>query len=444
MAENLLIGIISLGCPKASSDTELILTRLQSEGYEICDGNNLENANNAALLIINTCGFVDAAIEESLDAIGEALQQNDKVIVTGCLGAEHHQQIIQKTYPNVLAVTGPHSCAEVMDLVHKFLPRPHEPFADLIHPQGVRLTPEHFAYLKISEGCNHDCSFCIIPKLRGKLVSRSLGEVMNEAELLVKSGVKEILVISQDTSAYGVDLKYRTGFYNGRPMKTRLKELCQALASLGVWVRLHYVYPYPNVDEILPLMAEGKILPYLDVPLQHASPKILKAMKRPAFIENTLQRICDWRKICPDLAIRSTFITGFPGETDADFDLLLQFLDEAKLDRVGCFAYSDVVGAVANNFADKVPEALAMERRDWLLENQAEISAEKLSQKIDSQLQILVDMVDEEGTIGRSKYDAPEVDGVVVLDNFFDAKPGEFINVKIIDSDEHDLYAQKI
>ena len=444
MAENLLIGIISLGCPKASSDTELILTRLQSEGYEICDGNNLENANNAALLIINTCGFVDAAIEESLDAIGEALQQNDKVIVTGCLGAEHHQQIIQKTYPNVLAVTGPHSCAEVMDLVHKFLPRPHEPFADLIPPQGVRLTPEHFAYLKISEGCNHDCSFCIIPKLRGKLVSRSLGEVMNEAELLVKSGVKEILVISQDTSAYGVDLKYRTGFYNGRPMKTRLKELCQALASLGVWVRLHYVYPYPNVDEILPLMAEGKILPYLDVPLQHASPKILKAMKRQAFIENTLQRICDWRKICPDLAIRSTFITGFPGETDADFDLLLQFLDEAKLDRVGCFAYSDVVGAVANNFADKVPEALAMERRDWLLENQAEISAEKLSQKIDSQLQILVDMVDEEGTIGRSKYDAPEVDGVVVLDNFFDAKPGEFINAKIIDSDEHDLYAQKI
>lgn len=444
MAENLLIGIISLGCPKASSDTELILTRLQSEGYEICDGNNLENANNAALLIINTCGFVDAAIEESLDAIGEALQQNDKVIVTGCLGAEHHQQIIQKTYPNVLAVTGPHSCAEVMDLVHKFLPRPHEPFADLIPPQGVRLTPEHFAYLKISEGCNHDCSFCIIPKLRGKLVSRSLGEVMNEAELLVKSGVKEILLISQDTSAYGVDLKYRTGFYNGRPMKTRLKELCQALASLGVWVRLHYVYPYPNVDEILPLMAEGKILPYLDVPLQHASPKILKAMKRPAFIENTLQRICDWRKICPDLAIRSTFITGFPGETDADFDLLLQFLDEAKLDRVGCFAYSDVVGAVANNFADKVPEALAMERRDWLLENQAEISAEKLSQKIDSQLQILVDMVDEEGTIGRSKYDAPEVDGVVVLDNFFDAKPGEFINAKIIDSDEHDLYAQKI
>ena len=444
MAENLLIGIISLGCPKASSDTELILTRLQSEGYEICDGNNLENANNAALLIINTCGFVDAAIEESLDAIGEALQQNDKVIVTGCLGAEHHQQIIQKTYPNVLAVTGPHSCAEVMDLVHKFLPRPHEPFADLIPPQGVRLTPEHFAYLKISEGCNHDCSFCIIPKLRGKLVSRSLGEVMNEAELLVKSGVKEILVISQDTSAYGVDLKYRTGFYNGRPMKTRLKELCQALASLGVWVRLHYVYPYPNVDEILPLMAEGKILPYLDVPLQHASPKILKAMKRPAFIENTLQRICDWRKICPDLAIRSTFITGFPGETDADFDLLLQFLDEAKLDRVGCFAYSDVVGAVANNFADKVPEALAMERRDWLLENQAEISAEKLSQKIDSQLQILVDMVDEEGTIGRSKYDAPEVDGVVVLDNFFDAKPGEFINAKIIDSDEHDLYSQKI
>lgn len=444
MAENLLIGIISLGCPKASSDTELILTRLQSEGYEICDGNNLENANNAALLIINTCGFVDAAIEESLDAIGEALQQNDKVIVTGCLGAEHHQQIIQKTYPNVLAVTGPHSCAEVMDLVHKFLPRPHEPFADLIPPQGVRLTPEHFAYLKISEGCNHDCSFCIIPKLRGKLVSRSLGEVMNEAELLVKSGVKEILVISQDTSAYGVDLKYRTGFYNGRPMKTRLKELCQALASLGVWVRLHYVYPYPNVDEILPLMAEGKILPYLDVPLQHASPKILKAMKRPAFIENTLQRICDWRKICPDLAIRSTFITGFPGETDADFDLLLQFLDEAKLDRVGCFAYSDVVGAVANNFADKIPEALAMERRDWLLENQAEISAEKLSQKIDSQLQILVDMVDEEGTIGRSKYDAPEVDGVVVLDNFFDAKPGEFINAKIIDSDEHDLYAQKI
>lgn len=444
MAENLLIGIISLGCPKASSDTELILTRLQSEGYEICDGNNLENANNAALLIINTCGFVDAAIEESLDAIGEALQQNDKVIVTGCLGAEHHQQIIQKTYPNVLAVTGPHSCAEVMDLVHKFLPRPHEPFADLIPPQGVRLTPEHFAYLKISEGCNHDCSFCIIPKLRGKLVSRSLGEVMNEAELLVKSGVKEILVISQDTSAYGVDLKYRTGFYNGRPMKTRLKELCQALASLGVWVRLHYVYPYPNVDEILPLMAEGKILPYLDVPLQHASPKILKAMRRPAFIENTLQRICDWRKICPDLAIRSTFITGFPGETDADFDLLLQFLDEAKLDRVGCFAYSDVVGAVANNFADKVPEALAMERRDWLLENQAEISAEKLSQKIDSQLQILVDMVDEEGTIGRSKYDAPEVDGVVVLDNFFDAKPGEFINAKIIDSDEHDLYAQKI
>ncbi|MBL8450767.1 MAG: 30S ribosomal protein S12 methylthiotransferase RimO [Dechloromonas sp.] len=429
------VGFVSLGCPKATVDSEHILTRLRAEGYMISP-----SYEDSDLVVVNTCGFIDAAVEESLDAIGEALAENGRVIVTGCLGAKG--DIVRQTHPAVLAVTGPHAADEVMGVVHAHLPKPHDPFTDLVPEQGVRLTPDHFAYLKISEGCNHSCTFCIIPSLRGPLVSRPVGDVLAEAESLARAGVKEILVISQDTSAYGVDLKYRTGFWGGRPVRTRLKELCEALAQFGIWVRLHYVYPYPSVDEVIPLMAEGKLLPYLDVPFQHASPKILKAMKRPASAENTLERIRRWREICPEIVIRSTFITGFPGETDADFDQLIQFIEDAQLDRVGAFSYSPVEGAQANALPDLPPEDVREDRRRWLLQVQEDISADKLAARIDSEIEVLVDAVDEEGVIARSRADAPEIDGLVYLDGFFDAEPGDFLRVRVVDADTHDLYAQ--
>lgn len=429
------IGFVSLGCPKALSDSEQILTKLRAEGYEISS-----SYDGADLVVVNTCGFIDAAVEESLDAIGEALAENGKVIVTGCLGAR--ETLIRELHPKVLAITGPHAAEEVMQHVHANLPQPHDPFTSLVPPQGIRLTPQHFAYLKISEGCNHSCTFCIIPSLRGPLVSRPIGDVLQEAKNLAEAGVRELLVISQDTSAYGVDLKYRTGFVGGRPVKTRLKELCEALAELGIWVRLHYVYPYPSVDDLIPLMAEGKILPYLDVPFQHANPRILKAMKRPASAENNLERIRAWRAICPDLTIRSTFITGFPGETEAEFEELLEFLEEAKLDRVGCFAYSPVDGAVANELPGAVPEDVREERRRRLMDVQEDISADLLAAKIGREITVLVDAVDEEGTIARSSADAPEIDGLVFVNDFFDAEPGDLLQVKVVDADEHDLYAE--
>ena len=431
------IGVVSLGCPKAGSDTEQILTRLRAEGYEISG-----SYHDADLVVVNTCGFIDAAVEESLDAIGEALAENGKVIVTGCLGAK--SDVILDAHPQVLAITGPHATDEVLRHVHEHLPQPHDPYTSLVPPQGIRLTPQHFAYLKISEGCNHGCTFCIIPSMRGKLVSRPIGDVLSEARALAEAGVREILVISQDTGAYGVDVKYRTGFFGGRPVKTRLKELCEALAEFGIWVRLHYVYPYPSIDELLPLMAEGKILPYLDVPFQHASPRILKAMKRPASAENNLERIKAWRAICPDLTIRSTFITGFPGETEAEFEELLAFIEEAKLDRVGCFAYSPVEGAPANELPGAVPEEVREERRRRLMDVQADISAERLAAKIGREMIVLVDAVDEEGTIARSEADAPEIDGLVMLNDFHDCEPGDFLRVRIVDADEHDLYAEPI
>ena len=431
------VGFVSLGCPKATSDSEQILTRLRAEGYVISP-----SYEGADLVVVNTCGFIDAAVEESLDAIGEALAENGKVIVTGCLGAK--QDVVRSAHPSVLAITGPHAADEVMAHVHTHLPQRHDPFTSLIPPQGIRLTPDHFAYLKISEGCNHGCTFCIIPSLRGPLVSRPIGDVMKEAEALADAGVRELLVISQDTSAYGVDVKYRTGFVGGRPMKTRIKELCAALGELGIWVRLHYVYPYPSVDELIPLMAEGKILPYLDVPFQHANSRILKAMKRPASSENNLERIKAWRAICPDLTIRSTFITGFPGETEAEFEELLEFLEEAKLDRVGCFAYSPVDGAAANDLPGAVPEDVREERRRRLMDVQADISADLLAAKIGREIEVLVDAVDEEGTLARSSADAPEIDGLVLIDNHFDAEPGDFLRVRVVDADEHDLYAEVV
>ncbi|MCL2887104.1 MAG: 30S ribosomal protein S12 methylthiotransferase RimO [Betaproteobacteria bacterium] len=431
------VGFVSLGCPKAGSDAELILTRLRAEGYEISPSHE-----ESDLVIVNTCGFIEAAVEESLDAIGEALAENGKVIVTGCLGAKG--DTVRTAHPSVLAVTGPHALEEVMGHVHRHLPKPHDPYADLVPAQGIRLTPTHFAYLKISEGCNHGCTFCIIPALRGPLVSRPVGDVLAEAENLARAGVREILVIAQDTSAYGVDLKYRTQFWGGRPVKTRLKELCAALSSFGIWVRLHYVYPYPSVDDIIPLMAEGKILPYLDVPFQHASPRILQAMKRPASAENMLERIAKWREICPEIVIRSTFITGFPGETDADFEQLIQFLEEARLDRVGAFAYSPVDGARANDLPGLPPETVREDRRRWLMQVQEDISADKLAAKIDSVIEVLVDEVDEEGTIARSQADAPEIDGLVYLDGHFAAAPGDFLQVRVVDADHHDLYAEPV
>lgn len=429
------VGFVSLGCPKASADAELILTRLRAEGYQISG-----TYDGADLVVVNTCGFIDEAVEESLDAIGEALAENGKVIVTGCLGAK--ADVVRAAHPQVLAVTGPHATQEVMEAVHAQLPPMHEPFIDLVPPQGIRLTPPHYAYLKISEGCNHRCSFCIIPSLRGDLVSRPIGDVLQEAETLARAGVKELLVISQDTSAYGVDVKYRTGFHGGRPIRTRLMELCQALGELGIWVRMHYVYPYPSVDHLIPLMAEGKILPYLDVPFQHASPRILKLMKRPASSENNLERIKAWRSICPDISIRSTFITGFPGETEAEFEELLTFLEEAKIDRVGAFAYSPVEGAAANDLPDAVPDEVREERRLQLMEFQEDISTRCLEAKLGRTVQVLVDDVDEDGAIARTQWDAPEIDGVVYITDGHDLQVGDYAQVELTDCDVHDYYAR--
>ena len=430
------VGFVSLGCPKALVDSERILTELRREGYAVSP-----SYADADLVVVNTCGFIDAAKAESLEAIGEALAENGRVIVTGCMGAKPED--IRAVHPAVLAVTGPHAYEQVMDAVHAHLPPvSHDPRVDLVPPQGIKLTPRHYAYLKISEGCNHRCSFCIIPAMRGDLVSRPAGEVLGEAERLVAAGVKELLVISQDTSAYGVDLRYRTDFWNGRPVRTRLTELARALGSLGAWVRLHYVYPYPHVDELIPLMAEGVVLPYLDVPLQHGSPRILKRMKRPVAAENTLARLQEWRRICPELTLRSTFIVGFPGETEADFQALLDFLTAAQLDRVGAFAYSPVEGAAANALPAMVPEPLKQERLERLMAHQAAISAAHLQQKIGRALEVLVDAVDEEGPIARSAGEAPEIDGVVYLDAAPDVKPGDTLRVVVTGADEHDLYAE--
>jgi ribosomal protein S12 methylthiotransferase len=426
------VGFVSLGCPKALVDSESILTQLRAEGYDIAP-----SYEGSDLVVVNTCGFIDAAVQESLDAIGEALAQNGKVIVTGCLGAK--EGVVQTAHPSVLAVTGPHATAEVMEHVHKHLPKPHDPFTDLVPAQGIRLTPKHYAYLKISEGCNHRCTFCIIPSMRGDLVSRPVGDVMKEAENLVRAGVKELLVISQDTSAYGVDVKYRTGFWGGRPLKTRMTELCTALGELGTWVRLHYVYPYPHVDEVIPLMAEGRILPYLDVPFQHASPRILKLMKRPASSEKNLERIRAWRAACPDITIRSTFIAGFPGETEAEFEELLDFLREAELDRVGCFAYSPVEGAKANELPGAVPEEVKEERRMRFMEVQAGISARKMQAKVGRTLEVIVDEVRGTTAIGRSKADAPEIDGIVTVKGAKGARPGDIVKARIASATEHDL-----
>jgi ribosomal protein S12 methylthiotransferase len=428
------IGFVSLGCPKALVDSETILTQLRAEGYDIAP-----TYEGSDLVVVNTCGFIDAAVQESLDAIGEALHANGKVIVTGCLGAKG--DIVRKTHPKVLAVTGPHAKDEVMRAVHAALPKPHDPFADLVPPQGIKLTPKHYAYLKISEGCNHRCTFCIIPSMRGDLVSRPVASVMQEAENLVKAGVKELLVISQDTSAYGVDVKYRMGFWRGKPVKTRMTELCRALGELGVWVRLHYVYPYPHVDEVIPLMAEGRLLPYLDVPFQHASPRILKLMKRPASTEKNLDRIRAWRAQCPDLTIRSTFIAGFPGETEAEFDELLDFLRAAELDRVGCFSYSPVEGARANDLPGALPEEVREERRARFMEVQAEISRVRLRKKIGTQIDVLVDEVGKGLAIGRGKADAPEIDGVVRVKGVKNARAGDFVKAVVTAATDHDLDA---
>ncbi|MFZ9548480.1 MAG: 30S ribosomal protein S12 methylthiotransferase RimO, partial [Burkholderiaceae bacterium] len=441
------VGFVSLGCPKALVDSERILTQLRAEGYEISP-----QYQDADLVVVNTCGFIDEAVQESLDAIGEALAENGRVIVTGCLGAKAGAaggNLITETHPKVLAVTGPHATQEVMQAIHRHLPKPHDPFLDLVPEQGIRLTPRHYAYLKISEGCNHRCSFCIIPSMRGDLVSRPIGEVMREAESLVKAGVKELLVISQDTSAYGVDIKYRTDFVNGRPVRTRMTELCEALAALGVWVRLHYVYPYPHVDEVLPLMASGKLLPYLDIPFQHSHPDVLKRMKRPASGEKNIERVAAWRAICPDLTIRSTFIVGFPGETEAEFEHLLEFLQAAQLDRVGCFTYSPVDGAAANALANPVPEEIKLERLDRFMRLQETISEARLRRWVGRRVRVLIDGVDaDEGQlIGRTTADAPDIDGIVRISpdpnsrHPIPAAIGEFAMVDIVNSDAHDLHA---
>ncbi|HUL11951.1 MAG TPA: 30S ribosomal protein S12 methylthiotransferase RimO [Methylococcaceae bacterium] len=428
------IGFISLGCPKALVDSERILTKLRSEGYDL-----VPTYKDADLVVVNTCGFIDAAVEESLDTIGEALNENGKVIVTGCLGAREAE--IRARHPQVLKITGAHAYEDVVGAVHEHLPPLHDPFVDLVPPQGVKLTPRHYAYLKISEGCNHRCTFCIIPSMRGDLVSRPIGEVMGEAERLVRAGVKELLVVSQDTSAYGVDLKYRTGFWEGRPLKTRFHDLAKALGDLGVWVRLHYVYPYPHVDEVVPLMADGKILPYLDIPFQHASPRILRLMKRPAAAEDNLERIRAWRRICSDLAIRSTFIVGFPGETEQEFEALLDFLDEAQLDRVGCFKYSPVRGAAANDLPNPVPEDVKEDRLRRFMERQEKISAMRLEARIGRRETVLIDEVVAEGAVARSRADAPEIDGQVFIDGATHLQAGEFADVVIEETDEHDMWA---
>ncbi len=432
------VGFVSLGCPKALVDSERILTQLRMEGYDI-----VPNYGDADVVVVNTCGFIDSAKQESLDAIGEALRENGKVIVTGCLGAQG--DFIRKAHPKVLSVTGPQAYEEVVAAVHSVIPAPaktHDPFIDLVPPQGIKLTPRHYAYLKISEGCNHRCSFCIIPSMRGDLVSRPVGSVLDEAERLVKAGVKELLVISQDTSAYGVDIRYQTGFWQGRPVKASMQGLCEALGALGVWVRLHYVYPYPHVDKIVPLMAEGRVLPYLDIPFQHASPRILKLMKRPAAAENNLTRIRAWREICPELTIRSTFIVGFPGETEDEFEQLLGFLEEAQLDRVGCFKYSPVDGAKANELPDPVPEEVKQERWERFMATQQTISTARLQQKVGSVVDVLIDSIDEEGIVGRSTADAPEIDGSVFIETHASAKVGDLVSVLVDEADEYDLYGR--
>nr|WP_304188623.1 30S ribosomal protein S12 methylthiotransferase RimO [Hafnia alvei] len=428
------IGFVSLGCPKNLVDSERILTELRTEGYDV-----VPRYDDAELVIVNTCGFIDSAVQESLEAIGEALNENGKVIVTGCLGAKENQ--IREVHPKVLEITGPHSYEAVLEHVHQYVPKPtHNPFTSLVPEQGVKLTPKHYAYLKISEGCNHRCTFCIIPSMRGDLDSRPIGSVLDEAKRLVDAGVKELLVISQDTSAYGVDVKHRTGFWNGQPVKTSMIGLCEQLSSLGVWIRLHYVYPYPHVDDVIPLMAEGKVLPYLDIPLQHASPKILKLMKRPGAVERTLERIKRWREICPQLTLRSTFIVGFPGETEEDFQMLLDFLTEAKLDRVGCFKFSPVEGATANELADQVPEEVKEERFHRFMQLQQQISAQRLKDKIGLTLPVIIDEVDLEGAIGRSMADAPEIDGAVYLNGETTLKIGDVVNVIIENVDEYDMW----
>ena len=435
------IGFVSLGCPKNLVDSERILTELRTDGYNI-----VPSYENVDLVIVNTCGFIDSAVQESLEAIGEALEENGRVIVTGCLGAKEDQ--IRQVHPKVLEVSGPHSYETVMAQVHKYVPKPeHNPYTSLVPKQGVKLTPKHYAYLKISEGCDHRCTFCIIPSLRGDLESRSITQVLDEAKRLADAGVKELLVVSQDTSAYAMDTQrkeggVKTAFWNGMPIKNDLMTLCKQLGKLGIWVRLHYVYPYPHVDDLIPLMAEGLLLPYLDIPLQHASPKILKAMKRPGKIDRTLERIKQWREICPDLTLRSTFIVGFPGETEEDFQMLLDFLKEAQLDRVGCFKFSPVEGAPATEMADQVPEEVKEERFHRFMELQQEISAERLKQKIGQTLDVIVDEIDDEGIIGRTKADAPEVDGLVYIENLTGTpvKVGEFIKVTITHSDEYDLW----
>ena len=432
------VGFVSLGCPKNLVDSERILTQLRTEGYDV-----VPSYDDAELVVVNTCGFIDSAVQESLEAIGEALAENGKVIVTGCLGAKENQ--IREIHPKVLEITGPHAYEEVLGHVHKYVEKPqHNPFTSLVPAHGVKLTPRHYAYLKISEGCNHRCTFCIIPSMRGDLVSRPIGDVLAEAKRLKEAGVKELLVISQDTSAYGVDVKHRTGFYDGMPVKTSMVALCEELAKLDIWVRLHYVYPYPHVDDVIPLMRDGKILPYLDIPLQHASPRILKLMKRPGSVERTLERIEKWREICPQITLRSTFIVGFPGETEEDFQMLLDFIDKAELDRVGCFKYSPVEGALANELPDPVPEEVQEERFQRFMELQQQVSIRKLARKVGQEMTVIIDEVDEEGATGRSFADAPEIDGLVYLNGETNLKPGDMVKVRIDESDEYDLWASLI
>ena len=432
------VGFVSLGCPKALVDSERILTQLRMEGYEV-----VSTYQDADVVVVNTCGFIDSAKAESLEVIGEAIKENGKVIVTGCMGVE--EGAIRDVHPSVLSVTGPQQYEQVLNAVHEVVPpsTSHNPLIDLVPPQGIKLTPRHYAYLKISEGCNHSCSFCIIPSMRGKLVSRPVGDVLSEAERLVKSGVKELLVISQDTSAYGVDMKYKTDFWNGQPVKTRMTEMCEALSSMGVWVRLHYVYPYPHVDELIPLMAAGKILPYLDIPFQHASPKVLKAMKRPAFEDKTLARIKNWREICPELTIRSTFIVGFPGETEEAFQYLLNWPTEAQLDRVGCFQYSPVEGAPANLLDNHVPDDIKQDRWDRFMAHQQAISTARLQLKVGKEMDVLIDEVDDQGAVARCYADAPEIDGSVFIAST-EVKPGDKVRVRIVDADEYDMWAELI
>ena len=429
---------MSLGCPKNLVDSERILTQLRTEGYDV-----VPSYDDAELVVVNTCGFIDSAVQESLEAIGEALAENGKVIVTGCLGAKENQ--IREIHPKVLEITGPHAYEEVLGHVHKYVEKPtHNPFTSLVPAHGVKLTPRHYAYLKISEGCNHRCTFCIIPSMRGDLVSRPIGEVLAEAKRLKEAGVKEILVISQDTSAYGVDVKHRTGFYDGMPVKTSMVALCEELAKLDIWVRLHYVYPYPHVDDVIPLMRDGKVLPYLDIPLQHASPRILKLMKRPGTVERTLERIQKWREICPEITLRSTFIVGFPGETEEEFQMLLDFIDKAELDRVGCFKYSPVEGAKANELPDPVPEDVQEARFQRFMELQQQVSVRKLARKVGKEMTVSIDEVDEEGATGRSFADAPEIDGLVYLNGETGLKPGDLVKVRIDEADEYDLWASLV